>query len=180
MSANDTRTTDIEQTPPEKGEIESSLSDTIRDEYDGKALDGDERAQALADHQHHLVRNTKSTITLHPDIGPGVEANVTVTVPDTYCFTCGEWVGLSGVDLTGTPRSKHDAYYLGGPPESVSDLQHRVRHAVTHLTGTVLNRHPHIDDADEAAEFIADEIEQLSSRLVVEDSENDDSRGTDS
>jgi len=149
-------------------EIEQSLSEQAREKYSEKELTGDERREALAAHHHHLVRDTESQVTFHPDVADGIESEVTVTVPDTYCFTCEEWIGVSGLDLTGTPRSSSEAYYLNGPPEAVNDLQNRVQDTVTDLAGTVIDTHPDIETPAEAATFITTEIEQIKDQLVAE------------
>ncbi len=158
------------QEPPDQEAIDAALSDRVREEYSAKALAGDERRRALQEHRHHLVRDTTSQITIHPDVGPGMEADVTVEVPDTYCFTCEEWVGLSGLDLTGTPRSRADAYYLRGAPDAVRDLRQEVRDDVTDLAEAIIDRHPAIETPQQAAEFIMTQIEQIQDRLVMDQS----------
>ena len=101
-------------------DLEASIEGNLHEEYEAKRLSDEAYKAALRDHEHHLVRETTSQVTIEPEEDtPGVEVTSTVTVVDMYCFTCEEWVGVSGVDLSGTPRSKNDAYYLGGPPEDL-------------------------------------------------------------
>ena len=90
-----------------------------------------------------------------------------------HCFTCGEWVGLSGVDLRGTPRSKADAHYLGGPPESIREVGDETRETLVALAIQVRDDLPMVDTLDEAAEFVADELERVRAGLDDRDEANE-------
>ena len=131
--------------------------------------DSDWRAELLADHEHHLVRDTTSKLTETEEIGPGMVAEKEADIPDTFCFTCEEWVGLSGVDLRGRPRSRKEAYYLGGPPREVENARQEVRDGLANLVASIVSTVPHVDDADEALAFIETEREKAEGRLEVVD-----------
>lgn len=163
------------ENPIDPATIEESLSDSIKEKYGDQRLTGEERRDALSEHEHHLVRDTHSQITFHPESLGRIQPEVTATVPDTYCFTCEEWIGLSGLDLPGTPRSRAEAYYLDGPPGEVIDLQKRVHDSVTDLAGTIIDEHPDINTPAEAATFITSEIEQIKNDLVAERPEDTNS-----
>jgi len=170
----DRPTPDTEQSDvpvADQDEVESSITESVRDRFERKELSDDKKDELRSDHTHHLVRNTHSQVTIKPDVGPGIEAKTTVEIPDMFCFTCGEWVGLSGVDLRGKPRSKDDAYYLGGPPESVTELRSQVQNEACYLASKIIDKHPHIDTPEGAAEFVQTEVSRISDRMVVADSD---------
>jgi hypothetical protein len=148
-------------------DTEESVSADLREEMEAKEPNAEQKAELRAQHRHHLVRDTESKLTIEVDVGEELGAEATVTVPDTYCFTCDEWVGFSGVDLRGTPRSRDDAYYLGGPPEGVGVARDSVTDATAELVQTVVRNVPHAETVDDALDFIETELEQARARVEV-------------
>ena len=86
-------------------------------------------------------------------------------VRDAYCFTCNEWVGLSGIELRGTPRSKTDAYYLSGPPADVIEARETVRERLGDLAEYALKNVEQLETAEDAFEFIGEQHEQVIEHL---------------
>ena len=146
-------------------DLEEDLTDGVRNDLKEKEPSDEKKKELLEEHRHHLVRKTTSQLSMEPDVMQGVEAVATAEVPDMFCFTCNEWVGLSGVDLRGKPRSKADAYYLGGPPQDILEEKNTVREQIGELAERIYTRVDRVDDADEAFEFVADEIEQIRDDL---------------
>lgn len=145
---------------------EDKISESAREEYASQRPDAEEQAELLAQHKHHLIRQTTSKITESEEVADGMVAETEAEIPDTYCFTCEEWIGLSGVDLRGKPRSRKDAYYLEGPPSEVSEARQQVRDGLADLTEAVASTVPHVDDAQDALEFIEQEREQAEQRIA--------------
>lgn len=141
------------------------IEESVRAEMEAKEPSEARKEELREEHRNHLVRDTESDLTIDLDVAEGMGAEATVTVPDLYCFSCEEWVGLSGIDLRGTPRSRADAYYLDGAPEGVEDTRHRVTHDVADLVEMVAENVPHVGDAEDALEFIETEIEQAKERI---------------
>ena len=107
--------------------LKDSISTDLRDRFMEEQLDKEEYKTALHEHVHHFVRETTSQVTVEPEEDtPGAEVTSTVTVEDVYYFTCDEWVGVSGVDLSRTLRLKADTYYLGGLSEVLEARQMNV------------------------------------------------------
>lgn len=145
-----------------KADLESSLEADVRDRFEAKKPSAEERQQLRDAHQHHLVRDTTSTLTVDPeDDMEGVEIESQVEIPDMYCFTCGEWVGLSGVDLTGTPRSRKDAYYLGGPPEDLREARSEVRDELRDLAYRAMRDVEQVESPEDGFEFVATQLAQV-------------------
>lgn len=134
-------------------ELEDTITTELEEEIEQNKPDADECAELIREHVHHLVRRTQSKTT--------IEKDTPVEVPDMYCFTCGAWVGLSGVNLNGTPRSKREAFYLDGPPDAVAEIEETVDEAIIELASSVRNELPRMDSIEEAVGFIGDEIERI-------------------
>lgn len=137
--------------------IEERAEESAREQIEANRPNEDERRELLEEHRHHLVRDTTSKQTRTDGEESIVQLETTVEAPDTYCFTCEEWVGLSGLNLTGTPRSKTEAYYLGGPPADVADARETIRDNLHDLAAYALENVDHIDDAKAAFEFVGDQ-----------------------
>lgn len=144
-------------------DVESRIENDTREELEASRPSVDERQTLLGEHHHHLVRETTSQVTLLE--GDGIQIETTIEARDIYCFTCEEWVGISGVELTGTPRSKADAFYLRGPPPDVQEAEDLVRDQLASLAEHVLETVDHIEDAEDAVEFVGDQHEQLTAAL---------------
>lgn len=155
--------------PQDAEELENSVSSNVRKWVREQKPDEDERRELLREHRHHLVRTTESAYTVDRDAPTGVEIEATAYVEDTYCFTCDEWVGTSGVDLRGTPRSKADAYYLGGAPENVLQARNSVRDHFDVLVDIVADTVDHIETTEDAMEFIGNEHEKVTAELAEGD-----------
>lgn len=138
-----------------------SVEDAVREDLAEQRPDEAEREQLLEAHRHHLVRATTSQLTTQEDTDAPVTLETTAEVPDTFCFTCEAWIGLSGVDLRGRPRSKADAYYLDGPPEGVLDAEETVRDHLADLAAHVLETVEHVENVEDALEFVGDQHERL-------------------
>lgn len=151
-----------------KDEIETSVAGDVQADLREQEPPPERKAELRDEHTHHLVRETTSQLTMEADVGEGVEAEATAYVPDMFCFTCDEWVGLSGVELRGKPRSKDDAFYLGGPPESIENLRDKVHTEIADLAATVIDRHPSVDDPEDAADYVAEELEQVANQLYID------------
>lgn len=147
-------------------DLESKVGGSIRDRLESQEPSEQEKEALRKTHNGHLVRDTTSTLTVD-DVPAMVEAKA--KIPDTYCFTCEEWIGLSGIELAGTPRSKTDSYYLGGPPKAIRELRDVTRRKITDFCELIIASHPYIDSPERAAEFISDEIEQIQDRLVTQE-----------
>lgn len=147
-------------------ELEESVEGNVREWVRDQRPDEETRKELLREHAHHLVRDTESAYSRDHDSPNGVEINSTAYVEDTYCFTCEEWVGLSGVGLRGTPRSRADAYYLGGPPEDVREARAKVRDELGDLAEHALLNVEHVEDAEDAFAFIGEQHEQLTERVA--------------
>lgn len=143
-------------------DAEQKMSDALLDELKARRPDEEERERLLGDHEGHLVRHTTSKRTETEEIGAGMVAEKTAEIPDTYCFTCEEWVGLSGADLRGTPRSKTDAFYLGGMSKEVRSAKQTVVKGLDDLIYRVKRDVGHINSVEEAREFVATELEGLN------------------
>lgn len=152
-------------TTPE--DVEESLQSAKRDEIASERPDEEQRQQILDEHRHHLVRRTTSQVTEEEEIEPGMIAETTAEVEDIYCFDCEAWIGISGVDLRGTPRSRADAYYLGGPPDAVVEAREDVGDTLADLAYRVMRDVPTVEDADDALDWIEGELEQARDRVEV-------------
>lgn len=148
--------------PSEIEDPEKQFTQKHRDELEDRRPDEDERKRLLAEHEGHLVRQTTSKRTETEEIGSGMVAEKTAEIPDMYCFTCSEWVGLSGVELRGTPRSRADAFYLGGMPQEVLRAKQTVAEGLNDLAYRVRREVGHVDGVDEAFEFVETELERIS------------------
>lgn len=153
-------------------DIESTLSEGVKEELEAKKPSESEKKQLLREHRHHLVRSTTSELSVEPEVSEGVEATATADVPDIYCFTCAKWIGISGVELRGTPRSKEDAYYLGGTPEDVCEARQTVREGIEDLSYQVLRDVDHIDSLADAYAFVQTQFEKTQ---VTEKADTSDS-----
>lgn len=149
-----------------EGEIQRSLESDLREEFEAKQPSPAEQQELREAHRHHLVRDTESKLSVDADVDMGgVEVDSVIVVPDTYCFTCDEWVGLSGVDLRGTPRSRKDAYYLAGPPEDVETAQKVAQSGLVELAEFVEEEVERVESVADAAEFVAGELEKVTDTL---------------
>jgi hypothetical protein len=150
---------------PETEGVPADIEDAIE-----AAVDRDE--EASSDHKHHLIRPTTSTRSFDgalveelglPEIFHDVDGEL--TVEDIYCFTCEEWVGVSGVPLRGVPRSTEDAYYHRGAPQEVRELREEFRRTWREHIITTITEHPHVDTPAEAGEFITQLVEDATERV---------------
>jgi len=142
--------------------IQQSVSESVREDLERQEPDDDEKQRLRQQHEGHLVRDTTSKLGVEStDVGPGVEVEAKAEIPDTYCFTCAEWVGLSGVNLRGTPRSRADAYYLGGVPVDVIHAQNGTAKTLNELAERLIDRVETIETTADAHQFIGTELEKL-------------------
>lgn len=143
-------------------DVEEYVSDSLREELEAKEPSEDERQALREEHEGHLVRDTTSKLAVEsPDVGPGMEVEAKAEIPDTYCFDCEEWIGLSGVNLRGTPRSRSEAYYLGGMPMDVLHGKNGTAKTLNELADRLTDRVERLDSRDDAYEFIGTELEEL-------------------
>jgi len=147
-----------ESGPDRKGDVESSISDSIRRDLKAKEPSEEEKARLRRAHNGHLVRETTFQLSVDA-VGPWMEAEATAEIPDIYCFTCEEWIGVSGVDLRGTPRSGSEAFYLGWVPRSVRNARQGTRSTLCDLADALAERLDHLTDRDDALDFIEAEVE---------------------
>lgn len=145
-----------EESTVETQQAEQSASETVRQELEEQRPSEEERKRLLRQHEGHQIRRTTSKLTETDELGDGMELEVEKEVLDIYCFTCEEWVGISGVELSGTPRSKADAYWLGGADGELAAARARATEAVADAAGEVIGEHPQIDSAEEAVQFVLD------------------------
>ena len=149
-------------TSDNRDEIQTIVSESVRERLESQEPGEDEKAKLRDEHDGHLVRDTTSQLQVDgAEVGPGVEAETTAQIPDTYCFTCEEWVGFSGVELRGTPRSRREAYYLGGMPQDVLSAKNGTAETLTELADALIERVGHIDTRSDAYEFVETELETL-------------------
>jgi len=153
--------------------IELTLSEGVEEDLKAKEPSESEKKRRLREHRHHLVRSTTSKLSVEPAVSEGVEATATAEVPDTYCFICEEWIGTSGVELRGTPRSKADAYYLGGKPADVRAAENGTRDTLEELADALTERVEHIEDRSDAYEFVEAELERAQSSTGADQTEAD-------
>lgn len=140
-------------------EVRSQIQETITSRLESQEPSEEEKEHLETEHRGHLVRDTTSTLSIEPEkLPPGVESKA--TVPDTFCFTCNEWIGFSGVDLRGKPRSKEDAYYLGGVPEDVRAAREYIGDSLADLLTFALNRVEHVESVEDATEFVEEQLER--------------------
>lgn len=132
-----------------------AANDRIQSELQENVLTDDARQNRLDEHSHHLIRWTEPTKTVHRADGL---FEVEIEAEDAYCFTCGEWLGLAGIEWPGTPRSKADAYWLDGPPDDVIETGGVIRWALKELAEVVIRDVEHIETAEEALQFIIDQV----------------------
>jgi hypothetical protein len=151
-------------------DLEERITEDYREEILEQKPDEEERKRLLAQHQNHLVRETTSRYSVDENPDGPVEITKVAEAPDTYCFTCEEWVGLSGLELTGTPRSRKDAYYLGGPPQEVVEARRSVRDSLADMVERVAATVPRVESTEDAMDFI--EAEQEKARERVENADN--------
>lgn len=144
--------------------VEESVSDSLREDLKGEEPIEAEKQQLLEQHEGHLVRDTTSKLAVEsPDVGPGMEVEAEAEVPDTYCFTCEEWIGLSGVNLRGTPRSRSEAYYLGEVPMDVLQAKNGTVKTLNELADSLVDSVDTVENRTDALQFIETELEQLRS-----------------
>lgn len=146
----------------EQEAVEQSVSDSLRQELEAQEPPDERKRELLMEHEGHLVRDTTSKLAVDsPDVGPGMEVDAKAEVPDTYCFTCEEWVGLSGVELRGTPRSRADGYYLGGMPMDVLHAKNGAEKTLTELAEALTHRVEYLDTRGDAYQFIESVLEEM-------------------
>jgi hypothetical protein len=135
-----------------------------------------EDPSAIGDHTHHLVRTTDTDQTLDADLAARNDIHDAVVQMlremdmsaqcqaegVEYCFTCNEWVG---VEFRGHLRSTEDAYYYMGPPPEVQELKRDAVREWREQMLEVRNKHPHIDDLDEASDFLKQQVEEATDQL---------------
>jgi len=159
-----------DEIPQDAEELEEqfneNVSESVRERLRAQRPDKETRAALLKSHVHHLVRTTESAHTVDRDTPEGIEIDATAHVEDTYCFTCGEWVGVSGVDLRGTPRSKADAHYLGGPPDDVREAREEIQDRLGDLAEHALLTVEHVETAADAFEFVGEQLEKVTDRAA--------------
>jgi len=145
-----------------KADLETSMEAELLDRFEAKEPSAEEKRDRREEHRHHLVRDTTSTLTVddNPDM-QGVEVTSTIEIPDLYCFTCKEWVGLSGVDLSGTPRSKADAYYLDGPPDDLQQARDETQSELLDLAYRAMRDVDRFESLEDGLEFVDGQIEQV-------------------
>jgi hypothetical protein len=151
--------------PEDAGGVEDAVSEDVREWVREQQPDEETRRDLLQEHLHHLIRPTESAYTVDRDAPPGIEIDATVYVRDTYCFTCSEWIGLSGIDLRGTPRSKAEAYYFSGPPDDLLEARATVRERLGDLAEYALKNVDQLETAEDAFEFIGEQHEQVMERI---------------
>ncbi|MDR5657298.1 hypothetical protein RH831_08905 [Halodesulfurarchaeum sp. HSR-GB] len=145
------------------GGVEEKASQAFREKLREKEPSEKEKDALLDEHDGHLIRHTDSQFSEKEDLGDGggIQMERTAQVSDTYCFTCEEWVGLSGVDLRGTPRSKADAFYYGGMPVEILQAKNGAAKTLNELAEALKDRLDRIENREEAYEFISDELEGI-------------------
>lgn len=152
----------MSETTDSKADLETRINASLLDRFKAKEPSAEEKDALREAHEHHLVRDTTSKLTVDPDEEmAGVEIESQVEIPDLYCFTCREWVGLSGVDLSGTPRSKADAYYLDGPPEDLRQAREETRGELTDLAYRAMRDVEQVESVEDGFEFVATQLEQV-------------------
>lgn len=158
-------TDDNPPVPEDSDGVEKAVSEDVREWVREQRPDEETRQDLLQEHLHHLIRFTESAYTVDRDAPPGIEIDATVYVQDAYCFTCSEWIGLSGIELRGTPRSKTEAYYFSGPPDDVLEARATVRDRLGDLAEYALKNVDQLETAEDAFEFIGEQHEQVMERL---------------
>jgi len=157
--------------------VEESVSKSVSKELEAQEPAKEEKDQLRKEHKGHLVRDTTSKLTVDSiNIDMDMKLNAQAEIPDIYCFDCEEWIGVSGVDLRGTPRSRNDAYYLDGMPTDVSHAKTGVIETLNELAEALLNRVDKLDNLDDAYTFIQTTLEQersLSERVDSNGGEED-------
>lgn len=151
----------MEMTDSSSEDPEAEVASDVIAELESQEPSPSEKDSLRREHRTHLVRKTTSKLTLHPDTAPGIEVDAEVEVPDTYCFTCSEWIGLSGVDLRGTPRSRTDAFYLGEKPSAVRAAEHGTQETIRELADALIDRVEHLNTRADSFDFITMAIEQM-------------------
>jgi len=160
--------TDVDSEPA--GE---SVSDSLREELEAQEPTDEKKHELREEHEGHLVRDTTSKLTVDSlDVGPGMVVEAKAEIPDTYCFTCEKWVGLSGVELRGTPRSRSDAYYLGGMPMDVLRAKNGATKTLNDLAEALIDRVEILEDREDAHEFIEATLEEIQSVHTKKDSDD--------
>jgi len=150
----------------DRDDLEASLDESVHQRLREQEPSEDRKVELLAEHDHHLVRHTTSKLSV--DAGEdldGVDVDATAEIPDCYCFSCEEWVGLSGVDLRGTPRSRADAHYHNGPPADILDAREDVRGGLDELAKEVYYSVDSVETQADAFQFVADELERIQGDL---------------
>jgi hypothetical protein len=143
---------------PRLREAEESASESLREDLEEKEPSEEEKQALREEHEGHLVRDTTSKLTVEsPNAVPGMEVEAKAEIPDSYCFDCEEWIGLSGVNLRGTPRSRSEAYYLGGMPIDVLQAKDGTAKTLNELADRLVDRVERLDDRDDAYQFIETE-----------------------
>lgn len=148
------------------GDSQEEFEDSVGDLYREKAKDKRREISnelLLEKHRHHLVRETTSTKTFTERVGKGMEVESQITVEDMYCFTCEEWVGISGVDLSGTPWSKKNAYYIDGPPEELEKVKDETFDFLCSLCDNIVSNEEldNVENVSDSIEIIEEELERL-------------------
>jgi hypothetical protein len=141
--------------------IGESISASLREKLEAQEPSRRQKEDLRRQHEGHLVRDTTSQLAVESlPIGPGVDVEAHAEIPDTYCFDCEEWIGVSGVELRGTPRSRTDAYYLGGIPTDVLQAKNGTVDTLTELADALIDRVERIDTRDDAYVFIETVLEE--------------------
>lgn len=151
---------------------DEKLKAQYREEITAQEPSAEERERLINQHSGHLVRRTTSQVSQSDEINGVVQVDRTANVPDMWCFTCDEWVGLSGVELTGRPRSRTEAFYLDGKPETVAKAEQEVRDTLAELVKSVGSSVSHVDDAVDALEFVEAEVSKAKKRVKERDQQN--------
>lgn len=141
---------------------QESVSADIRERFEEKEPSEEQKERLRDEHHGHLVRETTSRLTVDAaEELEGIEVDARVEIPDLYCFTCEEWVGVSGIDLRGTPRSKSEAYYLGGMPPDVLSARNGAAKTLNELADALTERVEHLNGRLDAFDFIETELDAL-------------------
>lgn len=142
-------------------DIDESISTSLREKLKAQEPSRRQKKELRSQHEGHLVRDTTSQLAVESlPIGPEIEIEAHAEIPDTYCFDCEEWIGVSGVELRGTPRSRTDAYYLGGIPTDVLQAKNGTVDTLTELADALIDRVERIDTRDDAYVFIETVLEE--------------------
>jgi len=131
--------------------------------------DEEERDMLEQQHEEHFVRWCEPHKTEAIEKDGVVIAEVELDGCDLYCFTCGEYVGFTGIEWSQPPRSRSEAFWKGGPPEEVTDLNVEIWEATAWLVKRTLSDHPHIETVEGAVEFIQGGLEKYPALKELND-----------